>query len=186
MTAYKKPVQRAWLLLVQAGFIDAFVLRNVMKRQSMHLLTHCDLLDISDAKVGSLLNLPSIPAPLCPKGGCCHRVSVRMGQAAAHIATVFLAVAVVVGLLITATAMAWTQTAQLLCNTPTMIVEGGFLLIGRSKPKFKLRSLTCQMLCSKPLGICMWLVLLQSNTSNQLHVSISSSERQEGMCQLLL
>ncbi|KAL3151416.1 low-affinity Fe(2+) transport protein [Trebouxia sp. C0009 RCD-2024] len=112
-----------------AGFIDAFVLRNVMKRQSMHLLTHCDLLDISDAKVGSLLNLPSIPAPLCPKGGCCHRVSVRMGQAAAHIATVFLAVAVVVGLLITATAMAWTQTAQLLCNTPTMIVEGAILLV---------------------------------------------------------
>lgn len=177
MPLLKKSVQRAWLLLVQVGFIDAFVLRNVMRRQSMHLLNQCDLVDISDAKVGSLLNLLSIQTRLCVKGGCCHRVSMKMSQAAAHIATVFLAVVVVVSLLITATAMAWTQTAQLLCNTPTMIIEGNFLLMGRPKPKIDLRSLTCQLFCSKPLGICMWLVLLQSKTSNQLHASISSSER---------
>lgn len=109
---------------MQAGFIDAFVLRNVMKRQGTHLLHCCDLLDISDAKIGSLLDLPSIQAPPCHQGHGCHRISMRVGQVAAHIVTVCLAVVLVIGLLITATAMAWTQTAQLLCNTPTMIIEG--------------------------------------------------------------
>ena len=95
-----------------------------MRRQSASLLTSCDLLDDSDAQVGLLLNLAPLAAPCLPQGGCFHRISMKLGQAAAHIATVFLAVAVVVGLLVTATAMGWTQTAQLLCNTPTMIVEG--------------------------------------------------------------
>ena len=47
---------------------------------------------------------------------CCSRM-------AGHLAVTFASVGVVVALLIVATAMQWTTTAQLLCNTPTMIVE---------------------------------------------------------------
>ena len=82
------------------------------------------MLDNSDGDITSLLALTPIEAPPFPRGGLFHQLSMGMGKAAAHIATVFVAVAIVIGLLITATAMDWTQTAQLLCNTPTMIIEG--------------------------------------------------------------
>ena len=42
-----------------------------------------------------------------------------------HVALQFLAFGVVVSLLATASAMRWTVTAQLICNTPTMILEVG-------------------------------------------------------------
>ena len=109
---------------LQAGFIDAFVLRNVMRRQNVSLLAGGDTLNTSDAVIAALLGLPPIGAPPFPPGGLVHWMSVKIGQAAANILAVCLAVLVVIGLLITATVMGWTQTAQLLCNTPTMIVEG--------------------------------------------------------------
>ena len=42
---------------------------------------------------------------------------------AGHISVTFASVGMVLALLVTATAMQWTTTAQLLCNTPTMIIE---------------------------------------------------------------
>ena len=114
---------------LQAGFIDAFVLRNVMKRQNAALLNGCDALDQGDLVTSSLLGLAPLDPPPYPRGVLFHRMSMQLGTAAAHICTVFLAVAVVIGLLTTATAMMWTQTAQLLCNTPTMIIEGAMLLV---------------------------------------------------------
>ena len=95
-----------------------------MQRQNGSLLEGCSTLDDSDIEIACLLGLAPLEAPPFPQGGLFHRLSMGMSEAAANIATVFVAVAVVVGLLITATAMDWTQTAQLLCNTPTMIIEG--------------------------------------------------------------
>lgn len=95
-----------------------------MQRQNGSLLEGCNMLDDSDIDVTRLLGLAPHEAPPFPRGGLFHRLSMGMSEAAANIATVFVAVAIVVGLLITATAMDWTQTAQLLCNTPTMIIEG--------------------------------------------------------------
>lgn len=120
---------------LQAGFIDAFVLRNVMKRQTASLLAGCDRLNDSDTQIATLLSLPPIDPPPFPQGGPVHHISVKMGRAAAHIVTVLLAVLAVIGLLITATAMGWTQTAQLLCNTPTMIIEGEFIIINKQGSK---------------------------------------------------
>ena len=119
--------RRCWLL--QAGFIDAFLLRNCMKRQTTIILGCCDELDKTDQEMAEALKLPQIAAPQFAVPSFFGRVSHQVGRCAAHILAVFLAGAVVIALLITATAMSWTTTAQLLCNTPTMIIEGGMLLV---------------------------------------------------------
>ncbi|DBA73208.1 hypothetical protein WJX77_010591 [Trebouxia sp. C0004] len=112
-----------------AGFIDAFVLRNCMKRQNAVILDHCDKLDVIDAEFAAILNLPQVATPVFVRPSFFGRISRSVGQWAAHIFSVFLAVVVVIALLIVASCMGWSTTAQLLCNTPTMIVEGGMLLV---------------------------------------------------------
>ncbi|KAL0045909.1 hypothetical protein WJX82_008219 [Trebouxia sp. C0006] len=112
-----------------AGFIDAFVLRNCMKRQNAVILDHCDKLDVIDAEMAAILNLPQVATPAFVRPNFFGRVSHSVGQWAAHIFSVCLAVVVVIALLIVASCMGWSTTAQLLCNTPTMIIEGGMLLV---------------------------------------------------------
>jgi len=48
---------------MQVGFVDAFVLRNVMKRQVAALLACCDSLDEQDAKISDLLGTQQISPP---------------------------------------------------------------------------------------------------------------------------
>ncbi len=100
-----------------------------MKRQNGVILAHCDKLDAMDAEVASMLNVPQVGSPSFPRPNFFGRLSQTVGRWAAHITAVFFAGAVVIALLITATAMGWSTTAQLLCNTPTMIIEGGMLLV---------------------------------------------------------
>ena len=49
--------------LAQVGFVDAFVLRNVMKRQTAALLAYCDRLDEQDAEIAKLLGTGQISPP---------------------------------------------------------------------------------------------------------------------------
>ena len=100
-----------------------------MRRQTTAILHHCDVLDKTDQQLAAVLRLPQIAAPDFDIPSFFGRISHRVGQCAGHILAVFLAGAVVIALLVTATAMSWTTTAQLLCNTPTMIIEGGMLLV---------------------------------------------------------
>lgn len=100
-----------------------------MKRQNAVLLEHCNKLDVVDARMTTMLNLPQVASPTFTTVRFFDRLSHTVSRCAAHIVSVFLAVAVVVALLTVATAMGWSTTAQLLCNTPTMIVEGGMLLV---------------------------------------------------------
>jgi low-affinity ferrous iron transport protein len=115
----------------QVGFVDAFVLRNVMARQTAALLARCDALDAQDAKLSTVLRKPHIapPAPDLGISGPFYRVSFFFSRLAGHTAVTLAAVGVVVLLLAAATAMGWSETAQLLCNSPTMIIEGGMLLV---------------------------------------------------------
>lgn len=112
-----------------AGFIDAFVLRNCMKRQNAVILDHCDKLDVIDAEMAAILNVPQVATPASIRPSFFGRISRSVGRWAAHIFSVCLAVVVVIALLIVASCMGWSTTAQLLCNTPTMIIEGGMLLV---------------------------------------------------------
>eukprot|EP00891_Asterochloris_glomerata_P003002 jgi/Astpho2/3002/Aster-03311 len=111
------------------GFINAFVLRNVMKRLNRAVLACYDSLDLQDLKLAEVLGIQNIKAPAFVTGNMFYRMSAGLGRAAAHAVSTFLAFGLVIGLLATASAMKWTVTAQLICNTPTMILEGGMLLV---------------------------------------------------------
>lgn len=113
------------------GFIDAFVLRNVMKRQAAMLLARCTDLDNQDAKIGEVLHAGQIsaPAPELATQSIFYSVSSFFSRLVGHVAVTMSGVVFVILLLIVATAMGWSETAQLLCNTPTMIIEGGMLLV---------------------------------------------------------
>ena len=52
-----------------------------------------------------------------------------LAAALAHPAALASSILVIVALLTVASAMQWDETAQLLANTPTMIVEGALLLV---------------------------------------------------------
>ena len=118
-------------MILQVGFIDAFVLRNVMKRQTAMLLARCTDLDKLDAKMSEVLHAGQItaPAPELATQSIFYRVSFFFSRLVGHVAVTISAVVIVILLLIAATAMGWSETAQLLCNTPTMIIEGGMLLV---------------------------------------------------------
>ncbi|KAI8642353.1 hypothetical protein BD408DRAFT_432462 [Parasitella parasitica] len=85
------------------GFVDGFVLRNVYFRQDKILDENFDILIESDEAIFQYLNLYLPEQNIFRKRTFSERLSNRIG-------------------------MKWNTTGQLLCNTPTMIVEG-FLLI---------------------------------------------------------
>ena len=111
--------------------MDAFVLRNVMKRQQGALLKSCDALDALDAEISAALGAAhvSLPPSEVTTMGPFYRVSSFFSRLAGHVAVTYASVGVVILLLVSASAMGWSETAQLLCNTPTMIIEGGMLLV---------------------------------------------------------
>ena len=109
--------------------MDAFVLRNTMKRQTATLLAHIDAIDRQDQEMASILDIEVAPIPTFASGNIFYHSSFSLGRLAGHIGASFLSVFVVIALLVTATAMGWSTTAQLLCNTPTMIVEGAMMLV---------------------------------------------------------
>jgi low-affinity ferrous iron transport protein len=52
-----------------------------------------------------------------------------MGVICAHEYTVLIGVLSIVGLLVGASAMGWSETGQLLCNIPPSIIESFFMMI---------------------------------------------------------
>jgi Low affinity iron permease len=62
-------------------------------------------------------------------GNAFERMSARLSDALATGAALAASVCLIVLLLAAATAMRWNETGQLLANTPTMILEGGLLLV---------------------------------------------------------
>jgi low-affinity ferrous iron transport protein len=125
------------------GFIDGFVIRNVYFRQSNIVASHLSSLKESDEEIMGLLLLPSsfLSASSSsdddeekggdkkPKLSPAARFSNWMIRICAHPIAVIASVVVVVILIAVATGLRWSETGQLLCNTPTMIVEGFLLLV---------------------------------------------------------
>ncbi|CAK7222242.1 low-affinity Fe(2+) transport protein [Sporothrix bragantina] len=116
------------------GFIDGFVLRNVHHRETVMADRHFALLAEQDFRLFTLLDMPF------PENDRSHsnstgrrRLASRISRWIGHVCEVPAAttasVVAVVALLVVASAMQWTETGQLLCNTPTMIVEGFLLLM---------------------------------------------------------
>lgn len=110
------------------GFVDGFVLRNVYFRQDEMLDEQFNILVDSDERLYQYLNILLPTKPLEEDHSVITRISNWMGRVCAMPIAVLFSVIVVLALIAVASAMKWNQTGQLLCNTPTMIIEG-FLLI---------------------------------------------------------
>ncbi|MCJ1302090.1 low-affinity Fe(2+) transport protein [Hypocenomyce scalaris] len=111
------------------GFVDGFVLRNIYFRESNHLNDQVQALLDEDEKLSAMLGLPMPVQPEPAKNTLEYRISRAMGIFCSLPGAVLGSLVVVVALLIVATGMHWSETGQLLCNTPTMIVEGFLLLV---------------------------------------------------------
>ncbi|CAK7208812.1 low-affinity Fe(2+) transport protein [Sporothrix curviconia] len=121
------------------GFIDGFVLRNVHHRETVMAERHFALLAEQDLRLFALLDMPfpeddrssSASDSVGSKRSrtLASRISRWIGHVCEVPAATTASVVAVVALLVVASAMQWTETGQLLCNTPTMIVEGFLLLM---------------------------------------------------------
>ncbi|KUJ16962.1 low affinity iron transporter-like protein [Mollisia scopiformis] len=110
------------------GFIDGFVLRNLYHRDEKYAKTQFRFLELSDMKLLEKLNVPPPNRPRDQRS-LSTRISIAVGDACGHRFTSIGAVFIVVALLVIATILRWSETGQLLCNTPTMIAEGFLLLV---------------------------------------------------------
>jgi low-affinity ferrous iron transport protein len=122
-----------WVLIIGTftglvGFIDGFVLRNVYAIEENSAALQFRNLTFSDTRLLEVLN---VPAPVEPvqRLSLSERISLATSDLCGHRYASVGAVLVVVGLLVAATILQWSETGQLLCNTPTMIVEGFLLLV---------------------------------------------------------
>lgn len=111
------------------GFIDGFALREIFFSITKYeSIKFNDLLNDSQ----ELLDIAGIPIELEKpkvKPTLSNKVSLAINGICSNKWSVVSAVLIVLGLVILASAMLWSETAQLIANTPTMIIEGFFLLI---------------------------------------------------------
>lgn len=89
---------------------------------------HFEKLVAQDSRIFTLIGIEVPASTVNLKKSLNMRVSDTIGRWVESTVASYAAVGTVAALIIVASAMQWTETGQLLCNTPTMIVEG-FLLI---------------------------------------------------------
>jgi low-affinity ferrous iron transport protein len=122
-----------WVLIIGTftglvGFIDGFVLRNIYSIGETSAAIQFRNLMYSDSRLLEVLNVP-VPLEPVKQLSLSERISLATSDLCGHRYTSVGAVLAVVGLLIAASILQWSETGQLLCNTPTMIVEGFLLLV---------------------------------------------------------
>ncbi|KAJ6114238.1 low affinity iron transporter-like protein [Penicillium sp. IBT 16267x] len=111
------------------GFVDAFVLRNVYFRGSRVVDGQFDILAEEDARLATLLGMSALPQDITEIDSLQARIGNKVGEWCSRSSAVLGSFVIVVAVLVIATAMHWSETGQLICNTPTMIVEGFLLLV---------------------------------------------------------
>lgn len=110
------------------GFVDSFVLKNVDHREEKMSQIYFNKLVAQDAKVFSLIGLETPLETPMPKLNLQKRISAKVGAGVESAISSYVAVVTVIVLLSIASYLHWSETGQLLCNTPTMIFEGFLLL----------------------------------------------------------
>ncbi|RKF59844.1 Low-affinity iron/zinc ion transport protein fet4 [Erysiphe neolycopersici] len=110
------------------GFVDGFVLRSLYYREEIFVKKEFQKLAAADRLLLDQLNVP-VSVPVVNKNSFTERVAIAISDACGHRYTPPGSMFFVFLLLGIATAMNWSMTGQLLCNTPTMIVEGFLLII---------------------------------------------------------
>lgn len=111
------------------GFIDGFVLREIF-----HSLTSYERSELNRLLEESqkLLDLSDIPLELKTykkRLNLTARISIFINKVCSNKWSVVASCVVVIGLVAMACGLLWSETAQLICNTPTMIIEGFLLLV---------------------------------------------------------
>lgn len=129
------------------GFVDGFVLRNVYHRDEKVAEVQFDKIAESDDRLLDLLNIPApYQTPSNPRN-CATRASAKAGGWCALSSVSVGSVGVVFALLAIATIMRWSETGQLLCNTPTMVCAN-FSLFSLTSEHIRaaILILTCRLL----------------------------------------
>lgn len=103
------------------GFIDGFVLRNVYYRDEKIAEAQFEKIAESDDRLLDLLNISSPYQTLTKPRNFSTRASAAAGEFCALSGVSVASVGVVFALITTASIMKWSETGQLLCNTPTMV-----------------------------------------------------------------
>lgn len=111
------------------GFIDGFVLHNVYFRETEAVNDQFEALAWADGSVFDLLNLPMPEEAAVAQRSLDYRINRAMGVLCSLPQAVLASVVAVVALLAIATGMHWSEAGRLMCNTPTMIIEGFLLLV---------------------------------------------------------
>ncbi|KAJ5218165.1 low affinity iron transporter-like protein [Penicillium cinerascens] len=111
------------------GFIDGFVLRNVYYRGSRIVDEQFEVLAKEDARLGTLLGMTESSTESIEIDSLQTRIASKVGEWCSRSSAVLGAFVTIVALLVIASALKWSETGQLLCNTPTMIIEGFLLLV---------------------------------------------------------
>lgn len=91
-------------------------------------MKHFDKLVAQDRKIFALIGVEVPESQHVVKDSLNIRISKTVGRWVESTTASWGSILTVFALLIVASAMQWTETGQLLCNTPTMIVEGFLLL----------------------------------------------------------
>ncbi|KAH8657570.1 low affinity iron transporter-like protein [Tricladium varicosporioides] len=110
------------------GFIDGFVLRNLYCREEEDVNKQFAAVSASDRSLLDLLNVP-VSEKRVEVRSLAARISLWMGNTLGSRWTTLSSVGLVFILIFIASVMKWSTTGQLLCNTPTMIIEGFLLLV---------------------------------------------------------
>lgn len=122
-----------WLLIgTYAGLIglnDGFILRNMQALHRRHEDPQFASLEQEDMQLLTELGLPVPACEPANKMSLSHRISESMNSICGHEVTVLIGVLSIVGLVIGASVMHWSETGQLICNIPPSIIESFFMVI---------------------------------------------------------
>ncbi|EEB07848.1 iron/zinc ion transporter [Schizosaccharomyces japonicus yFS275] len=111
------------------GFLDGFVLRNVYYRQDTYSDNQIETLIEEDEAMFQTLGFPLPYEKTKIPHAFGYKVSEFVGNVCSSPWAVAASVLIIAALLIIACILHWSTTGQLLCNTPTMIIEGALLII---------------------------------------------------------
>ncbi|GMF03319.1 unnamed protein product [[Candida] boidinii] len=136
------------------GFVDGFTLRSSYYRYFNYGFQNFEDIDEFENKLLNILHLPPISTkqPTWKERSFDYKASSIIGKILSSSWGVLFALCITIMLIIIASAMHWSTTGQLICNTPTMIIEGFCLLVlleGHNQNNTRLRILAHDCLTRK-------------------------------------
>jgi len=111
------------------GFIDGFVLRNVYNRIVIRDQSIYEKCREKERTFFEEVGLPWPESAPEPNKTISYRISAFINVKCSTTSAVGVSILIIVGLIACACGLRWNTTAQLICNSPTMIIEGFFLII---------------------------------------------------------